>query len=726
MSAERLRLSERLRGVKVTGSGWSAQCPAHEDEHASLSITKADDGKLLLHCHAGCTPEAIVSSVGMTLADLFPPKTATPVRRVVATYDYTDADGTLVYQSVRYEPKDFLQRKPDGAGGWVWKTQGIRKLPYRLPKLQGLEVLWIVEGEKDADNLWAIGLPATTNSGGADGWGPSETKQIVKAGARRVIVLPDNDDKGRQHAERVAKHCRTAGLAVSIVELPDLDKKGQDVSDWLAMGHTKADLEALASAVPYVVPRQEQAPLASVAGAQPAPVAETYHRTDLGNAEAFCARYGDRVRYDHRRDEWVVWRDHYWEPGATVLVRAMAHEHVRAWQREAVQIQDYVLRKEVLEFCLRLERSGAFSNMLNEARVRPLVALRGDEWNVDPWLLGCPNGVVDLRTGELRAGRPDDHITMITGVAYDPDADCPRWQQFLSEIFMVGGAPDYELIDFVWKLCGYVLTGITTEQIVIMCHGRGSNGKSLMLNTLSSVLGGYADSLPAGSLQFKKDEGIPNDLAKLVGRRFVTLIESNDGARFNEARLKSLTGEDRISARFLHGEFFNFTPVAKFIIAVNHKPIVKDDSPAFWRRIRLIPFLQTFSGANRDDNLRAILLSESAGILLWAIRGCLEWQEKGLPKPVAVIEATENYQSDSDQLGDFLSSSCDIDDEDGTCTGAEAFKAYTVWANNQGLGKLDRLTSTALGRLMGERFRRIRSRTGTIYGGVRVLTSRLL
>jgi putative DNA primase/helicase len=726
MSAERVRLSDRLVGLKANGSGWTARCPAHDDERNSLSITKADDGKILLHCFVGCTPEAIVAAVGLTLADLFPPKNAPVVRRIVATYDYRDADGTLVYQAVRYEPKDFLQRKPDGAGGWVWKTQGIRKLPYRLPDLQGKEVAWVVEGEKDADALWALGLPGTTNSGGADGWGPSETKQLVKAGVRRVIIIPDNDDKGRQHAERVAKHCRTAGLAVSIVELPDLEKKGQDVSDWLALGHTRADLEALASAVPYVVPRQERAPVAATSGTVDAdPCAADYHLTDLGNAEAFVARYSGVVRYDHRRGEWLVWKDHYWEAGATTRVRALGHEHVRAWQREAVQIQDYVRRKEVLDFCLRLERSAAFDNMLKEARVKDPIALRGDEWNQDPWLLGCPNGVVDLRTGERRDGRPDDHITMITSAPYDPTADCPRWWQFLREIFRVGDEPDADLIDFVWKLCGYMLTGVTTEQIVVMCHGRGSNGKSLMLNTLSAVLGGYADSLPAGSLQFKRDEGIPNDLAKLVGRRFVTLIESNDGARFNEARLKSLTGEDRISARFLHGEFFNFTPVAKFVIAVNHKPIVKDDSPAFWRRIRLIPFLQTFSGANRDDNLKAILLSESAGILFWAIQGCLEWQKTGLPKPEAVLEATETYRSDSDQLGDFLSSSCDTQDESATCTAAEAFKAYTLWATEQGLGKLDRLTANGLGRLLGERFRRKVTRTGPVYGGVKVLTSRL-
>lgn len=244
------KVLSKLTGVTGTGGNRKARCPAHDDKVASLSTTEGDDGRVLLHCHAGCKPEAILSAIGLTLADLFSAKKKQ--REIIATYDYRTADGELVYQACRYDttPKTFSQRQPNGAGGWVWKGPSkTARVPYRLPELAGRALAIVCEGERDVDTLGAIGIPATTNIGGAGKWGSQETRCLKAAGVKQVIILPDNDDAGRQHAEQVAMSVKAAGLGVRVIELPELAIHG-DVSDWLAAGHTKADLEALIAATP--------------------------------------------------------------------------------------------------------------------------------------------------------------------------------------------------------------------------------------------------------------------------------------------------------------------------------------------------------------------------------------------------------------------------------------------------------------------------------------------
>ncbi len=247
------------RPATRSGNGWEARCPAHEDAHASLSLTTGEDGRVLVKCHAGCPTEAIVAAVGLTMADLFPPKDHTGPEHV---YDYCDEQSTLHFQVVRSPGKKFWQRRPDGAGGWTWKLDGVRRLLYRLPDLAAKKAVVIVEGEKDADRLWSIGVPATTNAGGAGKWRGEYVEQLQAAGVQRVVILPDNDEPGEKHGLGVARSCQTAGLSVKVVRLPDLPPKG-DVSDWLDAGHTKDDLLALVKDAPAFDPKAAPAPTAS-------------------------------------------------------------------------------------------------------------------------------------------------------------------------------------------------------------------------------------------------------------------------------------------------------------------------------------------------------------------------------------------------------------------------------------------------------------------------------
>ena len=238
----------RLSGVKPNGKGWQACCPAHDDRHASLSVGHGDDGRLLVHCHAGCEIDAVLGAINFTRRDLYPQhgNNGNGTRRhIVAVSDYVTVDGELQYQSIRYEPKGFSQRRPDGHGGHVWQTKGLTPLLYRLSEIQGRETVIIVEGEKDVNRLWDLGLPSSCNHGGAGRWKKNHhTVQLREAGVKCVVVIPDADDAGRSHATAVARSCYASGLETKLVEMP-LTTKGADVSDYLDGGATKDDLAVL-------------------------------------------------------------------------------------------------------------------------------------------------------------------------------------------------------------------------------------------------------------------------------------------------------------------------------------------------------------------------------------------------------------------------------------------------------------------------------------------------
>jgi len=235
-----------LDGVRRSGSAWTAKCPAHEDRRASLSVSEGDDGRILVNCHAGCSAGSIVAACGLTLEDLMPERQKKPRRRVVATYDYRDASGSLLFQVVRFEPKDFRQRRPDGKGGWIWNLNGVEPVPYRLPELLAAdltEVVFVVEGERDVDRLASVGLAATSNAGGAGKWRPEFAKHLRD---RAVVIVPDNDEPGRRHAEAIARSLHGVAASVRVVALTGLPEKG-DVSNWLDAGGTPEELERLAA-----------------------------------------------------------------------------------------------------------------------------------------------------------------------------------------------------------------------------------------------------------------------------------------------------------------------------------------------------------------------------------------------------------------------------------------------------------------------------------------------
>jgi putative DNA primase/helicase len=357
--------------------------------------------------------------------------------------------------------------------------------------------------------------------------------------------------------------------------------------------------------------------------------------------------------------------------------------------------------EEEFKWAIKSESRYGIEATLKLAQSELPVADDGADWDSDPMLLGVRNGVVDLTTGELRSGKQSDRITLHSEVDFEATAKCPRFGQFLKEVFC-----DRELIVFVQKAIGYSLTGKTSEQVLFLCHGTGANGKSTFFDVLRFVFGGYACNLPFSAFELKGRSDIPNEIAAIAQKRFVTAVETNESAQLNEARIKALTGSDPITARFLYHEFFEFEPTGKFWLAFNHRPTVSDDSPGFWRRIRLIPFTQSFPEDRRDPALISKLKAEAAGILNWAVQGALMWQAEGLKAPVVVIQQSENYREESDALGEFIENCCVIS-WDSQVTAKDLWSEYRSWEMDNNDRPMDRRAFSE--RMKSRGFKRIRA-----------------
>jgi len=431
--------------------------------------------------------------------------------------------------------------------------------------------------------------------------------------------------------------------------------------------------------------------------------------TDAGNAEYFTYIFQDDVRFDHRRGRWLLWSGHHWQPDTFGLIYRLALGAARRRYRAAETIEDLKLRVDVSKWAIQSESTLKIQSCLALARNFEPIADDGAHWDSNTWLLGVGNGVVDLKTGELRPGQRRDNISMSTGIDFDPEAQCPRWQQFLEEVF-----GDVELIDWLHRALGYSITGETSEQCIFIGYGIGSNGKGVFCTAIHAALGDYAYSAPFSTFELYQRASIPNDLAALEFKRFVNSSETNDNTRLNEARIKAISGCDPITARYLHQEFFTFWPHLKLWLFVNHKPKVADDSFGFWRRVRLIPFTRQFRGDADDKNLRDKLRVEAPGILAWLVRGCQEWRKRGLePIPACVKAATEEYRTESDPISQFISESC-IERSTAIAKAGELYIAYKAWAESQGMTTKEILTATAFGRRMREKYTKTR-KGGTVY-----------
>jgi putative DNA primase/helicase len=379
---------------------------------------------------------------------------------------------------------------------------------------------------------------------------------------------------------------------------------------------------------------------------------------DDSNAEVFAKEFGDHLRYDHARKRWLVWNEHWWKVDSDASVMRKATGLLKRRFTESWRIGN----RKYTSFLQRSRNEKSLRSCLAIASSKTPIATDGKQWDSNPFLLGVNNGVVDLRTGDLREGKPEDAITKHSPVAFDPNAQCPRWMQFLAEVFVhPSGKTDYELIDFLHKAVGYSLTGSVIEEKWFFCKGLGANGKTTFLETIHKFVLGedYSKQLPFDELTQKKfGHSHPVGLSHLEGSRFVVASEGAKQVAFDDQRLKLLTGGDTVPARGMRENFREFSPTFKVWLAANHSLEVNDRTDGFWRRIVVIPFNARFT--NPDKSLKETLAREAAGILRWAIEGCIAWQKQGLALPKSLENLKAQYRRDTDAWLPFLNSRCEF------------------------------------------------------------------
>jgi putative DNA primase/helicase len=406
------------------------------------------------------------------------------------------------------------------------------------------------------------------------------------------------------------------------------------------------------------------------------------------------------------------------------------------WQPDAELLAEDIVKQELRLIAIDVLRRGASPKEKKDAqvlanaictsgKVPAIAALIKSDRSVavniqsldhDPWQLNTPSGIVDLKSGAITPPDPDALCTKITTVPPDFNGQCPRWLEFLTE----ATAGDADLVAYLRRLSGYALTGSTREQQFTFIFGAGGNGKGTFLNVLTGILGEYAQTASMDTFTASTSERHSTDIAMLAGARLVTASETESGKRWNESRLKSLTGGDLVTARFMRQNNFTFRPQFKLIFIGNHKPEVRNVDAAMKRRAHMVPF--TVAPARIDQDLSEKLREEWPAILAWMIAGCVQWQLEGLNPPAIVRNTTEEYFQDEDAVGRWLKECTEVCEEGGE--GSQTlFASWREWANREGeyVGSLKRLSAALVSRNIPRWRDKTFRRHG--FGGIRLLSA---
>jgi len=679
-----------------SGNGYKALCPVHEADGGShtpsLTVAAGDTQPIVVCCQAGCDGRQILKVLGIN-------GTAHKSATIAATYRYQTAEGIDVREKLRYEPKDFRIRHKDAAGNWIYKAGDGPAVLYRLPELRAAiaegRTVFMVEGEKDADRLARLGLVATTNIEGAAKpeqrakWRSEYTEQL--SGAARVILLPDNDEPGRAHMRHIAKQLQGKVDEVRWLELSGLPEKG-DVSDWLDAGHAIEELKVLVGEAPALPPEAPEE-TESAAGKPETAKAETTAPdenlfSDYGNIVKLIERLRDRIAYTPGLD-WLLYNPAtgIWEPepGSERVKRLVMESLRESWDTVfyAAQQDADDLKKQLKEMDADDPRAAMIGKRVKLAiahrdkvfawmrqcetayRIRSTLELAegyfwtaASEWDANPHILICANGVLDLKSGSLLPHSPNYRATRTTGTEYRPNATHPAWNAVIGLLKSEG-----DRYAFVQQFCGSGLHGENPNERVVIFQGDGGTGKGTLLTAIHNALGDYVATVEVGSLLAtdwrKQNKSAPReDLLKLRGARFVyPSIEPPKDSKLDDGSIKALTGNDAITARYPHGKnSITFLPMFKLAIQTNFPLQTEFDDPGMKRRVIVVPFNQKPKAP--DPTVKNSLMHDPdarAAVLAWLYEGYRAWLQNdfALPESTLATEATAGYWADMNPYEQF-------------------------------------------------------------------------
>lgn len=607
--------------------------------------------------------------------------------------------------------------------------------PAVLPVLADASVRLIVtEGIKKGDAVVsaggnAISLLGVWNHRGRNlqgEKGPLADLDHINFKRRETDVAYDSDVMVKESV-RAALHDLTAllqsrGAIVRHVYFPDADDGGkQGVDDFLAAGHTMDDVYALA--------RDPE-------GSDGDTFASERQLNETANALRLRRRHGENIRYCAKYGQWLLWDGLGWKEDDTgAIIERVKDVAADLYRAAATAPETY--RDDYAKWARRSHSLSVIKATATLAQSLPMVAIRPDDLDADPWLFNVLNGTINLQTGDHRPHDRADLLTKVAPVRYDASAACPTFLRFLERII-----PNADTRGFLQRFAGCSLTGDTREDAMAILYGGGRNGKTTLINLLGDLLGDYAVQTPTETLMVKREGGIPNDLARLKGARLVAASEGNEGQRLAEGTIKQLTGRDLIPARFLNHEWFTFPPTFKVWFSTNHKPVIRGTDTAIWERLRLVPFTVRFyrmdelTGEQSRQNaaakaagdlepyppmdlgLPAKLRTEMPGILNWALEGCRDWLANGLGTPEEVKTATANYRDEMDTLGNWIADCC-TEGPRMTASAKQLYASYVAWCEGNG----ERTGSqNALGKSLGERgYTSERTRDGVHWFGIGII-----
>lgn len=615
--------------------------------------------------------------------------------------------GVPAFYVVRYNARSDNERKIIHPVYWTGATFASG-LPEDIKKKRPLllfdarRTIVIVEGEKCVEEARAK-FPMyewTTWHGGAANVNKVDLAPLVGCD---VIVWPDLDEPGAGAADYLCKELvGVAGLVRRVI--PPLGKpKGWDVADAIEEGYDVLPLLEVATVIEQKISSAEEVTIT-----EPRPSTGRAF-TDLGNAERFVDQWGHIVRFNVDKQKWLVWLNGRWDDSDQSIVTPMIKRTIRS-----IAIDNE--KADAIFWARASESSRAIRSMMTLAQNERGIPVSENNLDQHLYYVNCPNGVVDMRSGELLEPKPEFLCTKVTRAKYNPEASCPVFMKFIKETFM----GDDGLINFVQRWIGYSLTADVSAQTFAMFYGIGANGKSTLVETIQRIAGDYVKTAPPETfVQKHNGGGIPNDIAALRGARMVLTTETEANARLAEAKVKSMTGGDRVSARYMRGEFFEFSPTWKITISTNHRPRISGGDYGIWRRVVLVPFSNIVTPDKQDPLLQNKLMDEAEGILSWCVKGAVAWYTSGggrigLQVPEVVYAETQEYREDEDIVGRFIANTCMSIEEIQRAMAnksiirtmspvSHVYFSYRYWCEQEGEYSSAKISQNMFSRMMRER-----------------------